>query len=227
MPDSKFQISDSKFRIEVTGLAKRFNRQWLFKDFSYAFQSGNTYAIIGPNGSGKSTLMQMLWGQMPQTLGSITHSKNGNTIDSHSVFTHVSIAAPYQDLIDEFTLEEQVNFHFKLKSVRPELANQDLYELMYLSEARTKYIANFSSGMRQRLRLALALFTEADAYFLDEPGSNLDEQAFGWYLKHLGNLPKEKLVFIASNNSAEYPINAIQIDLSKVGLQAASHKPQA
>jgi ABC-type multidrug transport system ATPase subunit len=70
--------------------------------------------------------------------------------------------------------------------------------------------------MRQRLRLALALFTEADAYFLDEPGSNLDEQAFGWYRGMLQKLPTEKMVFIASNNPAEYPADAVHIDLKSM-----------
>lgn len=212
----QLSVIHDPFTIEVKDLSKRFNREWIFKNFSYTFKSGNKYAITGPNGSGKSTLLQILWGQMPQTSGSIQYSLSGKPIDQGDVFRHIAIATPYMDLIEEFTLTEQVAFHFQMRAMLPGLTPERIIEKLYLSHAKDKSISNFSSGMRHRLKLGLAFYTNAHAYFLDEPGTNLDEQAFEWYLNNLREIPSNKLVFIASNQRNEYPESTEVLNLMKL-----------
>jgi len=199
--------------IGVQGLGKRFNREWIFRNLSFEFSPGNTYAITGPNGSGKSTLLQVLWGQMPQSTGTIDYTDAGKSIPPEEIYSRLSIATPYLDLIEEFTLEEQIRFHFKLKPSRSGISVSEMMERMYLTNASNKFIGNFSSGMRQRVKLALAFFTEADMIFLDEPGTNLDHRAFEWYLTELNALPVTATVFIASNQPSEYPVKAQKIDI--------------
>jgi ABC-type multidrug transport system ATPase subunit len=201
------------FNITVEQLGKKFSREWIFRNFSYSFQSGEVYAITGPNGSGKSTLMQILWGQMPASTGMIKYKTPSAEIPHEEVYKHVAVATPYLDLIDEFTLEEQLRFHFQLKQRRYEMTEAELIERMYLTHARHKQLSNFSSGMKQRVKLALAFFSKADVVFLDEPGTNLDGTAFDWYIRELRTLPPECLVFIASNQVSEYPTNARKIDI--------------
>lgn len=188
-------------------LGKRFNREWVFRNFSYQFTPGKFYAITGPNGSGKSTLMQVLWGQMQPSAGVLSYS---NTVPS-DVFKSVSIAAPYMDLIDEFTLEEMVDFHFKFNKTRIPL--DQFLEIINLNSSRQRPIATFSSGMRQRLKLALAFYSKTDALFLDEPCTNLDKNSIDWYRKHLEQVPPETIVLIASNQEQEYPPTADKIDI--------------
>jgi ABC-type multidrug transport system ATPase subunit len=199
--------------IHVENLGKRFNREWIFRGFNYSFHSGNIYAITGANGSGKSTLLQVLWGQMPPSKGTLRYTQGETEMHMEAIFRHIAIATPYMDLIEEFTLEEQLQFHFKLKPSRNNITIAEMIERMYLTPARHKYISNFSSGMRQRVKLALAFFTEADLVFLDEPGTNLDHQAFDWYLKELHALPQHCTVIVASNQPAEYPSAAHKIDI--------------
>jgi ABC-type multidrug transport system ATPase subunit len=214
-PDPQFSFQNSQFSIQTEGLCKRYNREWIFKNLNYTFQSGNTYAITGPNGSGKSTLLQILWGQLPQTSGSIVYTSKDKTIPIEEIFSHVSIATPYMDLIEEFTLLEQIEFHFRMRSIQAGLSPEEIVDKLYLTKARDKTISNFSSGMRQRLKLGIAFYTRADALFLDEPGTNLDAEAFTWYKQNLGELPKEQLVIIASNQSVEYPENARVLNMSE------------
>jgi ABC-type multidrug transport system ATPase subunit len=190
--------------IQANDLAKRFNREWIFRKFNYTFSFGKTYAITGPNGSGKSTLLQILWGQSPQTSGTLTYRSENGVIAVEEIYKHISIATPYMDLVDEFTLEEQVKFHFSLKKIRQNLSPELVIEKMNLSNARKKQLGNFSSGMRQRVKLGLAFSTAADIVFLDEPGTNLDKHAFEWYLAALGEIQFSTLIFIASNNPQEY-----------------------
>jgi len=201
------------FTIQVQNLGKRFNRDWIFRDFTYTFLSGNIYAVTGPNGSGKSTLLQVLWGQMPASDGTLVYQQNDAAISVEDVFRHVTIATPYMELIEEFTLLEQLQFHVGLKKMRGDISIDEIIEKLQLSFARNKPIADFSSGMRQRLKLGLAFFTQADAIFLDEPGTNLDAQAFAWYLQNLRGLPANTLIIMASNQPSEYPENAHKIDI--------------
>jgi ABC-type multidrug transport system ATPase subunit len=107
-----------------------------------------------------------------------------------------------------------VNFHFSFKAIRNQLTIDELIERMELNHARDKYISNFSSGMRQRLKLGLAFYSETQALFLDEPTTNLDKKATEWYLKNLALTQSDTLVLIASNQEHEYPANSIIVDIS-------------
>ncbi len=200
-------------RITTKNLSKRFNREWIFRDLNYQFDSPGTYAITGPNGSGKSTLLQVLWGQMVPSSGSLMCELNDREITQPDFFKHVSIATPYMDLIDEFTLLEMVKFHFTFKEIRNNKTIDDIIDLLELNHARDKAIANFSSGMRQRLKLGLAFWSKCSALFLDEPTTNLDRKTIEWYSKHLANIPAETLILIASNQEHEYPTHAHKIDI--------------
>ncbi len=195
-------------RIITENLSKRFNREWIFRNLSYEFQSGTIYAITGPNGSGKSTLLQTLAGMMPQTSGTIGYRQDQTAIDIDTVYQHLTYAAPYLDLIEEFTLTEHLRFHFSMKPPRDGMNVSDLISAMYLERSANKRVGDFSSGMKQRLKLGLAMFTRSEIIFLDEPGSNLDRTAFEWYYKQLLNLPQNALIIIASNNPEEYPADA-------------------
>lgn len=200
-------------RIVAKNLSKRFNREWIFKDLNHQFDTPGVYAITGPNGSGKSTLLQVLWGQMVPSAGSIHYYLNEQEITQSDFYKHVSIATPYMDLIDEFTLSEMVNFHFRFKETRDNKSLEEVIMLMDLNHARDKAIRNFSSGMRQRLKLGLAFYSKCRAVFLDEPTTNLDKKAIAWYTEHIKQIPKETLIFIASNQENEYPVDAQKIDI--------------
>ncbi len=201
--------------IVVEQLGKRFNREWVFRNLSLSLESGNTYAIVGPNGCGKSTLLKILWGQLPQSMGTLNYHHDKKSIAIDDVFSHISIATPYMELIEEFTLAEMVAFHTKFKKLRDGLSPTDLLERLQLSHAKNKTINQFSSGMKQRLKLGLAFFTDVSCVFLDEPTTNLDKASTQWYLDNLASLPRQNLVIIASNQEHEYPSNSKEIEILK------------
>lgn len=200
-------------KIIAENLSKRFNREWIFRNFTQTFESGNTYAIIGPNGSGKSTLLQILWGQMPPTSGGLRYQHDSVGIEPEDFYRYLSIAAPYQELIEEFSLEEMVKFHFRFKNPTGGMNVPSLIEKMELTHAAGKLVSNFSSGMRQRLKLGLAFYSESPILFLDEPTSNLDKSSIAWYWHQFTELTPGRLVLIASNQEAEYPPHAHKVDI--------------
>lgn len=198
-------------KIVAENLGKRFNREWIFRHFSLTLEPAKTYAITGANGSGKSTLSQVLWGQVPPTAGTVKYFEDDNPVAD--IYKHVAIATPYMDLIEEFTLDETIRFHFKFKTAIASVSLDQVINRMELAHARDKKIGQFSSGMKQRTKLALAFYSNTPVLFLDEPTTNLDKQAIAWYKENLSHCAGRTTV-IASNQEDEYPANSFKIDLS-------------
>lgn len=191
-------------KIEPHNLGKKFNRNWVFKNLSVQFRSG-FYVITGANGSGKSTLLQILWGQVPASAGEVLYHVNDKSIEVENIYTQVSIATPYMDLLDEYTLSEMVHFHFQFKKFQPPLHLEAVLCMMELEHVKDQKIGTFSSGMKQRAKLALALTSTCPFIFLDEPCTNLDSNGIAWYHNLLLQLPKDSVVLIASNQEYERP----------------------
>lgn len=192
--------------ILLHNLAKRYNKEWIFKDLTFEFRAAETYAIVGSNGSGKSTLLQILSGYRLPSSGQIEYRSTKNVIPADEVFRYISIATPYMELIEEFTLYEHLSFHFKFRERKANCSIDDIIESCYLNDARDKIVKNFSSGMKQRLKLALAFYTETHLILLDEPTANLDQQGIEWYQERVGELVNARTatIVIASNQKNEY-----------------------
>lgn len=203
-----------KMKITLQNIGRRFNRDWIFRNIDYTFTSGETYAILGPNGSGKSTLLQVLNGSLAPSTGDIKYFLDDNPIEIDTVFKHVSLAAPYLELIEEFTMDEMTNFHFKFKSYRAGMNKDAVIDLLNLQGGRNKMIKYFSSGMKQRLKLALAFCSDTPMLMLDEPTSNLDTQGVDWYLNLVQQFAADRLTIICSNQLHEYSFCEHQLNIS-------------
>lgn len=190
--------------ILLENLGKKFRKEWIFRKVNLTFEQGNSYTFVGPNGSGKSTLLQVLAGAMPHTEGSIIYQFNNQAVNVDDVFKQIVISAPYLELVEEFTLQESVEFHQKFKSFKDNISATQLIDLLQLSPHKDKTIKNFSSGMKQRLKLGLAFYSESPIILLDEPTSNLDAQGTAWYLKQIEKHTTNRLLIICSNQPAEY-----------------------
>ena len=196
-------------------LKKVFNRRIIFEDVSFSLRSQQTLLISGPNGSGKSTLVKMIGGVLTPTGGDIEIDVGGNRTD-HMMHSVVGFVSPYLQMYEEFSAYENLYYALGIRglpSLRPGI--RPLLESLQLQGRLDDPVRTFSSGMKQRLKLGLAFYTESRVIFLDEPGSNLDDQAFAWYLENLKQLSPDQLIFIASNQRNEYPENAEVLDLLK------------
>jgi len=202
-------------QIQVTAASKRFNKEWIFSNLNFSFTTGQHYALIGNNGSGKSTLLQIIAGYIGLTKGTIHWTSNsGEDIDSANIFQYISIAAPYLELVEEFTALEQIAFHQQFKPLQTGLSPIELLEKIGLSNTANKQIRNFSSGMKQRLKLALAIFDQAPILLLDEPCSNLDQEGIQTYHQLMQVYTMHKLIIVASNDPQEYKFCSQQVSLS-------------
>jgi len=191
--------------ISLSDAGKRFNRDWIFRHFNYHFISGNSYAIVGPNGSGKSTLLQVISGAVGLSEGSVVSRESSAVSPAvENVYQYISIAAPYLEVIEEMTVIEFLEFHQNFKPLLPDTSIKEIISVVGLESAAQKQIRYYSSGMKQRVKLAQAIFSDVPVILLDEPCTNLDLTGIALYQQLIETYCKDRLVIVSSNDEAEY-----------------------
>ncbi len=191
--------------ISLEKIGKRYNQEWTFKNFNYKFSANNSYAIIGSNGSGKSTLLKIISGYLSPSSGkrSFTTIK-GDTIDPTKLYQYISFCAPYIDIVEELTLNEFFQFHFNIKPIKDDFTVSKVISTLHLEDQSNVQLKYFSSGMKQKVKLASVLYAKQDLLLLDEPTTNLDTKNISWYEDTLQSIKKGCIVVIGSNQEAEY-----------------------
>jgi len=202
-------------RITLSDAGKRFNREWIFRHFDYSFFSSNAYAITGPNGSGKSTLLQFIAGSLMPTEGKISYY-NESDIPLEQYFPLISIAAPYLETVEEMTANEFFRFHRSFKPLMPDISIQQILKRVGLQEASDKQIRYYSSGMKQRIKLAQAFFSDTPIVLLDEPTTNLDLSGIALYHELIREYCSERLVIVSSNDVLEYSFCKTEINMKNL-----------
>ncbi len=203
-------------KIILSDAGKRFNRDWIFRHFDYQFLSPFKYAITGANGSGKSTLLQFVAGALMPTEGKLSYYNEDNqpTEDSYPL---ISIAAPYLDTIEEMTATEFFAFHQTFKPLLTGYSIPLILEKVGLSQAADKQIRYYSSGMKQRVKLAQAFFSDTPVVLLDEPTTNLDVSGIALYQELVSSLCGDRMVIVSSNDPMEYSFCETILDMKNLG----------
>lgn len=187
--------------ITLQNVSKKYNRDWIFKNLSYIFQQTKSYAIVGSNGSGKSTLLQVIAASTNATNGKIIYQNDQAIIENENIHQYLTIAAPYLELIEEMTVKEFLQFHANFKSLS--LPIDKIISIVDLQKAINKQIRYYSSGMKQRVKLAQAIFSNVPIILLDEPCTNLDKTGYQLYHHLIHNYCANKLVIVSSNDENE------------------------
>lgn len=201
-------------KIILSNIGKKYNNHWLYKNINFTIEQHDSVAITGPNGSGKSTLIKILSGYLLPTKGTVQWDNNDQAILPDDLYKYYSFCAPYTDLPEEFTLSEVLNWYFSFKPLLKVCSIEELVVIGRFENDQQKQIAQFSSGMKQRLKLLLALYTQCPLMLLDEPTANLDENNTEWYLQTIKEVINLKTILIASNNAYEYSFCTKKIQLT-------------
>lgn len=183
---------------------KRYHRDWIFRQCTVSLQEGISYAVLGPNGSGKSTWLKALSGYLTLTEGVIDWTVGAIKVPAEDIHRHVSMVAPYLELVEELTVAEAIEFHFRFKQWLPGWQQDRLMERLSFQAHGNKAIRDLSSGMRQRMKLALALASDTAIVLLDEPATNLDAAGVTWYHELVAETKGTRLIVVASNRTDEY-----------------------
>lgn len=225
--------------INLNNIGKRYNYEWIFRKVNYDFIFENNYVILGSNGSGKSTLLQVIAGNLMNSEGKIKYIDSSinvtlsetkgrlsraesrdegaqSIIEEDNVYKQLSYCAPYLDLFEELTLTESIAFQEKFKPFQDGLDVKQIIALTELEKSKDKQLKYYSSGMKQRVRLAFAVLADTPLLLLDEPTSNLDKKAIDWYQKLTTAYSKNRLIIVASNQQEyEYPFCNKQLNIEE------------
>jgi len=201
--------------ISLSDAGKRFNRDWIFRRFTYQFEKGKSYAITGPNGSGKSTLLQVLSGSMHINEGNVQWAIGDKQLANEQVYNHVSICAPYLEVVEEMTLKEFLEFHHGFKPFLEGFTAEKIIAVLGLEKAAGKQIRYYSSGMKQRVKLAQCIFSDVPVVLLDEPCTNLDAAGIELYHQLINDHCKDRLVVVSSNDEVEYKFCEERISITE------------
>jgi ABC-type multidrug transport system ATPase subunit len=200
-------------KIILTNAGKRFSREWIFRNLNYTFLKGKSYAVTGPNGSGKSTLLQIISSALILNEGTVEWQANESNLKTETVHQYISFAAPYFELVEEMTAKEFLLFHTQFKKFIQGFSVEEILNKAQLANAANKQIRFYSSGMKQRLKLAQAIFSDVPFILLDEPCTNLDESGFDLYYEWIKNFCNNRLLIVSSNDINEYKFCDEQLNI--------------
>ncbi len=213
--------------IHINELGKKFVNEWIFKNVTLTITPGEKLVILGSNGSGKSTLLQSISSFLIPTKGSVVwkiptpNPSNGGEqiIEDDTIYKYFSMASPYMELIEDFTLTETIDHQKQFKPFINKLPTEEIIALMQLEHTSEKHVKHFSSGMKQRVKLGLAILADCPVLLLDEPCSNLDANAIAWYQKMIADFARHKTILVCSNTVKEeyaFCTNKIEIETYKI-----------
>jgi heme exporter protein A len=191
--------------LTARGVGKRFGRRVIFRRLDLTAVGGRSMAIVGANGSGKSTLVRILAGVMRPTRGTV-ELKIGDDLISHEERPfRTGLVAPYLDVYDDFSPAENLGFILRARSMRePRERIEAVLGKVDLSDRANDRVATFSSGLRQRMRLAVALVSDPPILLLDEPTSNLDDRGKESVRRILSDCVADgRIVIVATNEASE------------------------
>ena len=200
-------------KVTLESAWKSYESEWVFKNLDFQFTGGNTYAILGPNGSGKSTLLQVIAGNISLSKGNVSYNLNEAAIKVDDIYRYLGFSSPYQQLIEEFSLYEQVTFHNRFRQFVDGIAPMDVIARLGMEKDADKQVKNFSSGMKQRVKLALSILGESEMVLLDEPATNLDERGVRWFRELLDQYLNSRLLIVSANRPEEYQFCSQSINL--------------
>ena len=205
----------SPTQISLQNVGKRFNHEWIFRGVGHTFEQDKHTVILGANGSGKSTLLQVILGSTVASEGDLIYSVKGVRKTVEETRGCFSLATPYLELIEEYDLTELLEFHQKMVSFKKGLTIESIIEKLYLAEAKNKQLKYYSSGMKQRVKLGLALLSDTPFVLLDEPTSNLDAQAIDWYQQLVDENKAGRVIIVCSNNQkSEFSFCSEQLNVA-------------
>ncbi len=202
--------------ISLNKVSKKYINEWIFKDLSYTINSGDKLVVLGSNGSGKSTFLQLAASYLIPTKGEIAWQNGSERIADDEIYKKLSMASPYMELIEDFTLTELVEHQMVFKPFINDLSAREVIIALQLEQHADKFIKNYSSGMRQRVKLGLAILADCPVLLLDEPCTNLDAKAIEWYQNIIKQYALDKTIVVCSNTvKEEYSFCTTSLEVEK------------
>lgn len=209
--------------LRIENVSKKFNNRKIFESVSFELSQGSSIAITGRNGSGKSTLVKMIAGLLGRSSGDITFRLNNEIVTQDQVYKHIGFVSPYLNLYDEFTGYENLKICSDIRRITSS-GIEDILKRVGLFERRNDLLKIYSSGMKQRLKLAFGILHNPYLLILDEPTSNLDSEGVKIVDGIAEEYKKDRILVIATNDEHERELcdDNFDLDIKKASVREST-----
>lgn len=205
-----------KHKLQLTNIAKHFGRTLLFQKISFQLLPGEIIAITGWNGSGKSTLLRIIAGLIRPSAGKVAMFTAEQLMLPDQKRQFVGMVAPALSLYDELTARENLIFFAQVRGIDwTEQMINIILQRVGLSGWEDEPYGIYSSGMKQRLKIAQALLHKPPLLLLDEPFNNLDAKGVEIVDQIINEQKQWGMTIIASNEQREIEYANRIINLSQ------------
>lgn len=202
----------------LTDIEKKFVTKTIFKKVNLNLKNGSSLALTGRNGSGKSTLIKIIAGLLAATKGKCTLNINGNKTDKGHLYRYTGFVAPYLNLYDELSAYENLEFFTVMKSNGKKADKEyisSLLERVNLYNRRYDFVKDFSSGMKQRLKLAFSIINSPPLLLMDEPRTNLDTYGIDIAYGIIEEQIKQGILILATNEIEDTAMCAQSLNIEE------------
>jgi ABC-type multidrug transport system ATPase subunit len=190
--------------LEVSGLGKRYGDRWLFRNLNFHLKKGDALIVLGRNGAGKSTLLKAIAGLLIPSEGQV----KANVEDTR---TGLSLSALEMSLYPALTLREHLRLAADLRGC--DSREDELLTRIGLTHAAGLAASKISTGMKARLKLALAIQTDPKILILDEPGAGMDDAGKELVQSICAEQKERGVLILATNDQREKLLGTLELEL--------------
>jgi heme exporter protein A len=201
-------------KLQAVNLIKKFDRRIIFENVNFELSPGSSIAITGRNGSGKSTLIKIISRLLGQTSGNIDILDDNKKVRLEQFYKYIGFVSPYLNLYDEFTAYENLKIISDIRSSGHKNIDNVL-ERVGLFPRRNDLVKIYSSGMKQRLKIAFSILHNPSVLLFDEPTSNLDIEGVGVVDDIASEYNKNRILIIATNDAHEKSLCSTELNLNR------------
>lgn len=202
-------VRDVMYSIILKYITKKYGQNTILENISLKAESGRILAITGGNGSGKSTLLKLIMGIEEVSSGEIHYLLNKQEIVDKSFLKNIATVTPELEFYPQLTVQENMELFLGLRDIsfNAKIIAECLERFGLKANVLNKFFGELSTGMAQRVKLAVLLASNSEIWLLDEAGSNIDEAGVNLLLKEISNAKKAgKLIILATNDSREVAV---------------------
>lgn len=207
--------TEEKITLKAVNLTRKFDRRPIFKDVNFELTMGSATAITGRNGSGKSTLIKIIANLLIQSSGELNLFSGTEKIKKENIYKYIGFVSPYLNLYDEFTGFENLKIISDIRGWGHDNIDSALTRVG-LIHRKNDLLKIYSSGMKQRLKIAFAILHNPKVLLLDEPTSNLDLDGISVVDDIANEYKKDRILIIATNDAHERSLCNSEINLNPI-----------
>ncbi|MCJ7575696.1 MAG: ATP-binding cassette domain-containing protein [Dehalococcoidia bacterium] len=224
-----YRTNGNRFAIQTFSLSKKFGDLIAVDGIDLSIKEGELFSLLGPNGAGKTTAIKMLCCLLRPSSGTATVMGHDINEDPMAVKQIIDVSPQETAIAEHLNAWENLSLMGRIHGLAKEEVKKrsgELLEMVGLTKRAKEQVRKFSGGMKRRLSIAMALVSDPQVLFLDEPTLGLDPQSRRGIWEHIAELKGRKTILLTTHYLEEADALADRIAIIDEGKIAALGTPQ-